>query len=124
MNRFAAILGVGAVVLGVSAASAQIAPQPLPPVPDGIMNMTFPAPAARYEKFVQYFLTIIRQAPTRFHITQGDTDLLVLVVKDCAARVEADGWVTKHESKYCEKITTAKIHELMAPYVIQQAGGN
>lgn len=118
---FAATAAIAIALTGV--ASAQQA-QPLPPLPENLGKLKFPMPAAQYDKIAQWVYTIIRQAPSRFHATQADADAVLLVAKECATQVEADGWVTKQESKYCERITSAKIHELMTPYIMQQQGGN
>jgi hypothetical protein len=114
-----------AVVLGVGIASAQQRPPhvTLPTPPDNLKSMRFPTSAANYDKFVQWYLTLIRSMPQRFHITQGESDLLVLHLKDCAGRIEADNVVTKSEANYCTNSTMAKVQEVLAPYIAQQAGG-
>ena len=120
MKQYVAILVGAAMICGASVASAQH--MPLPPPPPEFKSMRFPAPAAKYEKVVQWYLGLIRQIPSRFHATQADTDVVILVLKDCASRVESDGIVTEGESKYCERVTLAKVHELMVPYMMEQQG--
>ncbi len=121
MKRIA-ILTAAALAFGVGVASAQ-QHIPLPKPPNDIKMIRYPAPSAQYDKLVQYYLTLVRSLPMRFHVSQADTDIVVLMLKDCAGRVEADGIVTKDEAKYCENITMAKIHELATPYMMQQAAG-
>ncbi len=123
MKPLHALLGGVALVLGVNVANAQQRPNmPLPPPPKELKTLRFPAPAAKYDQVVQWYLGLIRQFPVRFHAAQADTDLLVLLVKDCASRIEADGIVTQGEHKYCERTILAKAHELMTPYMMQERG--
>jgi len=119
------ILAAAALVLGVGIASAQMRPPhvPLPKPPDNLKSMHFPASSAQYEKIVQWYLALIRSFPTRFRITQGDTDTIILHLKDCAGRIESDGIVTKSEADYCNNTTMAKVQEVITPYIMQQAGG-
>lgn len=125
MKKLAPFAAV-ALVLGVSVASAQQRPHtPLPKPPDNLKTIRFPASAAQYEKFVQWYLALIRTFPQRFHVTPGETDILILHLKDCAGRVEMDNIVTKAEADYCSATTTAKAEEILAPYIAQmQAQGN
>jgi hypothetical protein len=122
LGAFAAV----ALVLGVSVASAQQRPNhvPLPKPPDNLKSIRFPTSAAQYEKFVQWYLALIKQLPQRFHVSPGETDILVLHLKDCAGRIEADNIVTKAEADYCAASTTAKVDEVITPYLLQmQAQG-
>ena len=124
MKKHTAILGAIALVLGVGVASAQehhFAPLPKPP--DGAKQVRFPAPAAQYDKYIQWFVTLLRTLPARYNVPQSEGDVVIVLLKDCASRIEADGIVTKDESKYCENITMAKLHEIVTPYVMERAGG-
>ncbi len=123
------ILAAAALVLSVSVAGAQqqVPHVPLPKLPDNLKTLHFPAPAAQYDKLVQWHLALIRTLPQRFHITQGETDVLVLYLKDCAGRIEADNIVTKAEADYCTNSTMAKVQEVLTPYIVQmqaQQGGD
>ena len=118
------LLAVAAVVFCVGVASAQQAPSPmpLPTPPKELQTLRFPAPAAQYDKVAQWYMSFVRTFPARFHISQADSDLILLVLKDCTSRIEGDGVVTAGESKYCERITFAKAHEVLTPYMMQAMG--
>ena len=131
MKRLVALLGVTALVVTVNAVNAQNRPQPMP-LPSGTATSTaqpdwskvrFPLSAMQYDKLLAPLLDTVRTSPSKLHASQGDADLLVLTIKDCAMRVEADGWVSKQEAKYCDRIISAKIQEIMS-YYTAQAGGN
>ena len=126
MKAHKAILAGAMVVFAVTAASAQQRPTPthmaLPPPPKALQSLRFPAPADKYDQLAQWYLALFRQFPARFHVAQADTDLLILLLKDCTARIEADGIVTEGEHKYCRRQTLAKAHELMVPYMLQERG--
>ncbi len=123
MKLRGALLAAAAVLFGVSVASAQhTSPLPKPPEPLP-KTVHFPAPASQYDKYVQYYLVLLRSLPSRMNVRQADVDIVILLLKDCASRIEADGIVTQNEAKYCETITMNKVHELATPYVMQQAAG-
>ena len=124
MKRFvgACALAIGMLLQGASANAQQRMPLPKPDHP--LPRITrFPIPAAQYDQYVQYYLVVIRQLPARFHVAQSDADSIVLLVKDCASKVEADGYVTRSEMDYCHNIMMTKAHEVAAPYMLQRAGG-
>jgi len=119
-----AILAAAAILFGVGIANAQHHNSPLPKPPEPLPKIVhFPAPASQYDKYVQYYLTLLRSLPAKMNVKQGDVDVVILMLKDCASRVEADGIVTQNEAKYCETITMNKVHELATPYFMQQAAG-
>ena len=124
MKRFVAVC---AIVLGfsmygstVSAQQRQPLPKPAQPLP----HLThFPVPASAYEQYVQWSLQMLRQLPSRYRVAQSDVDKLILNLKDCSSRAESDGYVTRQEMDYCNKVMKAKLHEVAAPYILQQAAG-
>jgi hypothetical protein len=119
-----ALLAAATIIFGVSIASAQHTTSPLPKPPEPLPKFVrFPAPASQYDKYVQYYMTLLRSLPSRMGVKQGDVDVVILLLKDCASRIEADGIVTQAESKYCETITMNKVHERATPYMMQQMAG-
>lgn len=119
-QQFLGILIGASLFCGATVAQAQH--MPLPQAPPEFKSMRFPAPATTYDKVVSWYVAMLRQVPARFHVAPGDADAVILVLKDCASRIESDGVVTEGESKYCERITLAKVHELMVPYMMEQQG--
>jgi hypothetical protein len=117
---------LAAVALSVSmvgTAAAQQMPQPLPTngtggthhvtVHQDISPLRFPATAARYEVFVSFMLDGIRKMSTsRGVVTQGDINKMVLQLKECAARVEANGTVTSAENASCIGILRTSLREI------------
>jgi hypothetical protein len=114
-------------------ASAQQRPQPLPtntgntsttggdPLHKPLPPLHYPAPASTYQAYVNFYAALLRQAGTKFNVAPGDIDKAMLLLKDCAARVQADGYVTLAEARYCRVLTMRKVHELAAPYMIKHA---
>jgi len=118
-----AILGL---VVGINTADAQQRPPvvPLPKPPSDLKNIRYPTSPTQYEKVVQWELQIVRTLPQRFHLSQGETDAILLHLKDCASRVEMDGVVTLSEFQYCNNTTMAKVQEALTPIIAQMAGGS
>lgn len=113
-------------VVGIGTADAQQRPPvvPLPKPPSDLKAIRYPTSAAQYEKVVQWELQIVRSLPQRFHLSQGETDAIILHLKDCASRIEGDGVVTLSESQYCNNTTMAKVQEAVTPIIAQMAGGS
>jgi len=129
MKRFvgACALAVGMLLQGASANAQQTQPTPQIPLPKPahpLPRLThFPVPAAQYDQYVQWYLQILRQMPSRYHVTQGEVDSVILLLKDCAGKIESDGYVTRTEMDYCHNVMMSKVHEIAAPYMLQAAGG-
>jgi len=124
---------MAAATLVVSSANAQQRPTPLPSgggagsgsalKPDHkLPTLHYPTPAATYEQYVQYYLKLIRAASSRYHVASADTNKVILFLRDCSARVEADGYVTEREAHYCNSQTMAMVHDIATPYIMQAAG--
>jgi hypothetical protein len=135
VKRGPLLLALVMVTVG-AVASAQNRPQPIPSGDDGnaqaasstsatrpshLPPMHYPATAWRYHKHVEFMLGLLQKAVGRAHVTQGDVNKVVLVLKDCAAHAEADGYVTREEGQHCQTVVYEKLHELATPYLIQYA---
>lgn len=137
MKRLVGLLAAVVLLVGVDA-SAQQRPEPvgggeqqqqqqidIPKPNQPLPVLRYPAPAANYERYVQYWLQLLRSMPSsRYHVAQVDVDSAVLMLKDCSARIEADGYVTRNEAKACRKQMMAKLHEIATPYMMQFAAEN
>ncbi len=127
MKRVVLLVALMLMVVGIPTANAQqqqVQPIPEVPKPDHPLPLLrFPAPAATYDLYVQYWLQLIRTAGQRYHVGPGETDKVVLLVKDCAMRVEADGYVTQGEARDCRVMAMTKMHEIATPYIVQAAAG-
>ena len=81
--------------------------------------MAHPGPmsAAAYEVKVQKGLNMLRAMRPFGPVTQSDINQAILLGRDCASTVEADGVVTDAEFKYCDKVMNdfyrQKLHELL-----------
>jgi len=72
----------------------------------------FPMSADTYERtIVQKILTKARTMRPVGPVTQGDINGGILLVRDCASRVEADGIVTHAEFVYCGQVVANYQHE-------------
>lgn len=119
----ASFLGAGLLVTLVAAAptaSAQqhVQQQHTQANPQVARLAHYPMPAATYHVHVDQLLGILRKAKPIGPITKADYDKAILMLKDCSSRAEADGVVTKAESKYCHAQLTQfkrdKLREIMA----------
>ncbi len=135
MKRLGLLLGVlilGAFVVLAQDASAQQRPTPVPATTHGssikpdrpLPPLHFPTTAATYEAYVQFYLKMLREAGVRYHVDSGDTNKAILLLRDCASRVEADGYVTRNEARACHRQTMAMVHEIATPYMMQYAAEN
>lgn len=130
MRRFLFASLVATTLMIGGSASAQQRPSPLPTgngnsalKPENkLPPLRFPTTAATYEQYVQYWLKLVRTATTKYRVSQGDANKVVLHLKDCASRVEADGYVTRAEANYCRTTTMSMVHEIATPYMMQAAG--
>ncbi len=88
-----------------------------PPNPNAV-KLPYPVSAARYEQFVSARLTMLRNARPIGPLSQGDINKVILLVRDCAMRVEADGVVTHNEMRQCNAIintfTKERVREIKA----------
>jgi hypothetical protein len=109
MNKFAIIVFSGAITIALGASAQQLPQQPthhgqhLNPAGHVIKN-PYPMPAARYEITVSKSLQALRAMHPMGPITQGDINKALLLVRDCAMRVEADGIVTMGEMRMCNNM--------------------
>ena len=127
MKRLLCICAIvsGMLLQGVQANAQQQQITPLPkPVHPLPKLRHFPIPASDYEQYVQWYLQVLRTMPARYHVQQGEVDSVILLLKDCSSKVEADGYVTRREMDYCNNQMFAKIREIAAPYILQHAGGD
>src|ERR1022692_4315576 len=49
---------------------------------------------------------LIRSIPSRYNVPAGDVNKVILTVKDCTARIESDGVVTRDEARPSEPFHT------------------
>lgn len=129
MKRFLCITAVVSAMLfqGVQA-NAQQTHQHVDPLPRPTHKLPplqhFPVRAADYEQYVQYYLVVLRSLPGRYHMNPGDLDPVILNLKECSSKIEADGYVTRREMDYCHNQMITKMHEVAGPYILQHAAGD
>lgn len=117
MKKLLAITAFGlALTLVDGGASAQqrlTMPGPAAHKPTHTVVNSFPMPAAQYELIVSKALEKMRGVHPVGPVTQGDLNKVILLFRDCASHVEADGYVTIAESNRCTQVVRAYKQERM-----------
>ena len=109
MKKLLGVLLSGVVLTFVSGASAQQkwtipGPQNTHAHTQQHAQVHFPIPAAVYEAKISKALEKLRTARPIGPITQGDVNKVILLIRECASRVEADGYVTAAEMTSCNNV--------------------
>ena len=103
MKKLLGVLAAGALLTQVNGASAQQKwTIPGPQTHQQAHNhVHFPVSAAVYEVHISKALEKLRASRPIGPITQGDLNHTILILRECASRVEADGIVTVAEMNSC-----------------------
>lgn len=108
MKKLLGVLLAGVVLTSVDGASAQ--QKWTIPGPQNTHAHTqhaqvhFPIPASVYELKISKALEKLRASRPVGPITQGDLNKVILLLRECASRVEADGYVTVAEMTSCNHV--------------------
>ncbi|HEY1954220.1 MAG TPA: hypothetical protein VGH28_01370 [Polyangiaceae bacterium] len=125
--RNAVVSGLVVVALAVSA-NAQQRPEPLPTEGDGsaqnqskapIINH-FPCTSAEYDKFMKWQMGLLQQTASHFPQGPGEFNKVVLRMRECASKIELDGYVTQGEYEYCDRRLEETIREIELSYQMTQ----
>jgi len=123
MKKLLGVLVAGILLTQVDGASAQQkwtipGPQNTHAHQQGHAQVHFPISAAIYEVHISRALEKLRAARPIGPITQGDLNHTILILRECASRVEADGVVTVAEMNSCNHAVYAykqgRLIEVMA----------
>jgi hypothetical protein len=114
-------LATASIILVAISANAQQQPQPLPQQTDATeaapkgppVFHTFPVTAARYHTWLNWILSYAQKANGKGPVTQGDVNKINLRMRDCATRVEADGYVTQSEYESCIHVFDRTMNEII-----------